>query len=474
MAAVISFEYRSESEELGNRIAELNAYINVAQAEFLELLREFDEQRYWEDLGFPSCAHWLNFKCGIGFNAARERLRMAHALVKLPKIQKAFAEGTVSFSKVRAMTRVATEDNEDMLMNIAVHGTADHIERFVSHYRRIEKLQEPGFGEELHQRRDVTYRYDQDGCLVLQARIPPEQGELVVKALERAMDVSADTVPSGRTSMDTSGEREPFGARCADALCDVAETYLNNPENAGSTADRYQVVLHVNQAHDVHAAGTLSAETSMAHLKYGRHLHPAGTPSVDGVPCGQTSVAHLENGPCVSAETSERIACDCSLTTIVEDQFGEPLNISRRSRSIPPPMRRALIARDGGCRFPGCTNHRFCDGHHIEHWQHGGETCLDNLVLLCRHHHRLVHEGGFDCRRSETGEIYFTDQQQRRLAEFERRDPVSVDETLAWMYRRFDKYRLDSDTTAAKWYAGDVMDYDHALMVAFQRPPDSM
>ncbi len=471
MAAVISFEYRSESEELGNRIAELNAYINVAQAEFLELLREFDEQRYWEDLGFPSCAHWLNFKCGIGFNAARERLRMAHALVKLPKIQKAFAEGTVSFSKVRAMTRVATEDNEDMLMNIAIHGTADHIERFVSHYRRIEKLQEPGFGEELHQRRDVTYRYDQDGCLVLQARIPPEQGALVVKALERAMDLAEDIRPavsaadvhpagtsSAETSSHTTGEREPYGARCADALCEVAETYLNNPENAGSTADRYQVVVHV------------SAETPNGHADNDPCAHPAGTSPMDGV--RQKSVAHLDSGHYVSAETSKRIACDCSLTTIVEDQFGEPLNISRRSRSIPPPMRRALIARDGGCRFPGCTHHRFCDGHHIEHWQHGGETCLDNLLLLCRHHHRLVHEGGFDCRKSETGEIYFTDQRQRRLEEFERRDPVSVDETLAWMYRRFDKYRLDSNTSAAKWYAGDVMDYDHALMVAFQQPPE--
>ena len=73
-------------------------------------------------------------------------------------------------------------------------------------------------------------------------------------------------------------------------------------------------------------------------------------------------------------------------------------------------MRRAQSARDDGCRFPGCSSHRFCDGHHIVHWQNGGETSLDNLVLLCRHHHRLVHEGGFDCRKSESGEIYFVDQ----------------------------------------------------------------
>ena len=106
MAAVVPFDTRSdlsEGERLGEQIAELNAYLTVTEAHFLELLRQFDEQRYWEALGFRSCSHWLNFKCGIGFNAARERLRMAHALLKLPKISAGFSEGTVSFSKVRAM-----------------------------------------------------------------------------------------------------------------------------------------------------------------------------------------------------------------------------------------------------------------------------------------------------------------------------------------------------------------------------------
>ncbi|MDJ0938248.1 MAG: DUF222 domain-containing protein [Woeseiaceae bacterium] len=428
MAAVIPFNTRtelSEGEQLGERISELNAYLNVAQAEFLELLREFDEQHYWEDQGFRSCAHWLNFKCGIGFNAARERLRIAHALVKVSKIRAAFAEGTVSFSKVRAMTRIATTENEDLLLNIAHHGTAYHVERFVSQYRRVEKLQQLDHAQELYERRELTYRYDEDGCVVIKARLPAEDGELVIRALERAVALP-DVVPSG----ETSEGRETVSARRADALREVAETYLNNPENAGTTADRYQVVVHVREDGDAHTA-------------------------------------HLENGPHVSAETSERIACDCCVSTIDVDAGGEPLNVGRRSRSIPPPMRRALQARDGGCRFPGCTSHRFCDGHHIEHWQNGGETSLDNLVLLCRHHHRLVHEGGFDCRRSDSGEIFFVDRRQQRLAEYESPDPVSIEQSLAWMYRRFDRRRLDSDTCAAKQHAGETMDWDHAMFLAF-------
>jgi len=263
---------------------------------------------------------------------------------------------------------------------------AYHVERLVQQYRRVEKLSEPGAAQELYDSRELKYHYDEEGYLVLRARFPAEQGELVIRALERAME-SATEVGTNNVTAETP--LEPVAARRADALCEIAESYLNHPDNAGSTADRYQVVVHV---------------------------------------AAETHVANLENGPCVSAETSARIACDCSVTTIEEDASGEPLNISRRSGTIPPPMRRALKARDGGCRFPGCTSRRFCDGHQIEHWQNGGETD-------------------------------FVDQRQQRLAEYEPPAPKSIDATLAWMYRRFDRHRLGSDACAAKWYAGDTMDW---------------
>ena len=435
MAAVVPIEGVSEGEALGDRIAELNAYLNVAQAEFLELLREFDEKEHWAKLGFPSCAHWLNFKCGIGFNAARERLRIARALGGLPEIRSAFAEGRVSFSKVRAMTRVAKPENEDMLLNIAYHGTADHVERYVSQYRRIEKLQDPAFVEDRYRSRAVNYYYDGDGCLVIHARIPAEQGEVVIKALERAIDSNGVHALS-TTPAETTAGREPIAARRADALCEVAETYLNRSDHSGSTADRYQVVVHMQSP---------------------------------GATAANTGAAQLENGPCVSAETSARLSCDCCVTTIEEDAMGEPLNIGRRSRTIPPPMRRALQARDGGCRFPGCNRHKFCDGHHIKHWQDGGETSLDNLVLLCRHHHRLVHEGGFDCRESH-GEVYFVDRRERRLEDYVPPASKTIEETLAWLYRRFDT--LDGSACSAQWDAGQNVDWDHAMMVAFQQPAD--
>lgn len=424
----------SKGERLGKRIAELNAYLTVTQALFLELLREFDVELYWEAQGFKSCAHWLNCKCGLGMNAARERLRIAHALGKVSKIRAAFAEGRVSFSKVRAMTRIATPDNEDLLLNIAHCGTAYDVERFVSEYRRVEKLQQPGAAQAIYDRRELDYYRDEDGCLMIKARLPADKGELVLRALEHAMDSTSEDMDSAGESPTT---REPIAARRADALCGVAESYLNHPENKGSTADRYQVVMHVH---------------------------------ADAAPAASMPAAQIENGPHVSAETSERVTCDCSTTALVEDKHGQPLNIGRRSRTIPPPMRRALIARDGGCRFPGCTSHRYCDGHHIQHWQHGGETSLDNLVLLCRHHHQLVHEGGFDCVKSETGEIYFVDRRRERLAEFEPPTTRSIAASPGWMRRRF--RRLDKQGCAANGAAGETIDWDHAMIVAFQDAGD--
>jgi len=246
-----------------------------------------------------------------------------------------------------------------------------------------------------------------------------------------AMDknfASEESVGAASAATDVTAETpEPIAARRADALAEVAETYMNNSESSGSTADRYQVVVHV------------TAETS-----------------------------EINDGPHVTAETSRRIACDSSIVNIKEDENGEPLSIGRRSRSIPPPMRRALGIRDGGCRFPGCTNNRFVDGHHIKHWADGGETSMDNLVLLCRHHHHLVHDGGFDCKKSADGEIYFVDQQQKPMPNWAELPKLAdAHDIEKWLDREFFEATADGEGCAAKWYAGDRMDWQMAVSALF-------
>ena len=423
----------SEATKLATEITELCSYIYAAEARLLALIREFDEQQYWAEPGLCSCAHWLNFKCGIGLNAAREKVRVAHALADLPKISKAFDKGELSYSKARAITRIADAGNEDYLLMIATHGTAHHVEKLVSKYRTAERLQEVELANEQHRDRELSHYYDHDGCLVIKARMPAEQGALVVKALEMAMEEQfAESVGAASAANDVTAEmsepeteREPIAARRADALAEIAETYMNNSESAGSTADRYQVVVHV------------TAETSS-----------------------------IEDGPHVTAETSRRIGCDCSVVGIREDEEGEPLSIGRRSRTIPPPMRRALRARDGGCRFPGCTNTRFVDGHHIKHWADGGETSLDNLVMLCRHHHHLVHEGGFACEKSDDGKILFRDEREQRLPPHSDLPATSLD-VQRRMERLFIDAGIDSETCMAKWGAGERMDWQMAVSALF-------
>ena len=201
-------------QKLGDEITELCSYLYAAEARLLALIREFDEKNYWHGLGLYSCAHWLNFKCGIGMNAAREKVRVAHALAALPKISGAFERGELSYSKVRAMTRIANEANEDYLMMIARHGTAHHVEKLVAKFRTAERLQDTEIANEQYRNRDVSHYYDHDGCLVIKARLPAEQGALIVKALEMAMDEDfreSDVCPKGTSTADQvpSGYTQP-------------------------------------------------------------------------------------------------------------------------------------------------------------------------------------------------------------------------------------------------------------------------
>jgi hypothetical protein len=414
------------AEALANEITELCAYLYAAEYQLLVRIREFDENGYWGGPGLASCAHWLNFKCGMGMNAARERVRVARALAELPKISAAFEAGTVSYSKVRAMTRVATPESEDFLLNIARHGTAYHVETLVRKYRRVQRQRDVDTANAIHVTRELTYYWDEDGALVFHGRLPAEQGAVILKALDRQVEQRFREPPQEDVSAETPEQpeaRSPVAARRADALAEIAETYLNCGPVANRTADRYQVILH------------LSEDSS-----------------------------HLDDGPHVSAETSRRIGCDCSVVRIEESEKGEPLSIGRRSRLVPPAIRRALRLRDDGCRFPGCTRTRFVDAHHIEHWSTGGETSLDNLVQLCREHHRLVHEGGFSCERARSGDIVFTDARARPLPHWSvlpRRNPET--EAIKYLHERFDHLSIDADTCVPNWYAGDTCDWQMAV-----------
>jgi hypothetical protein len=426
------------SADLGEEITELFGYITAATYDLLVKIREFDQQELWQLGGLCSCAHWLNWKCGIGMNAGREKVRVANALGELPKISAAFRAGEISYSKVRAMTRVATPESEDYLLTIARHGTAHHVETLVSGYRRSVRLSDEEVAEKQFKNRSLHYHFDDDGSLVINGRFQGEVGALILKALQSAVD-DADVETD-----QADDSWEPISARRADALAEMAESYLEAGPASSSSADRYQVMVHVT-------AETLVDDES----------NPSGVTAVTSANPAE-EICHIENGPRVTAETSRRICCDSSVSKIVEDTEGEPLSIGRKSRVIPPPMRRALKARDKNCRFPGCTHQHFIDGHHIEHWADGGETSLDNLVQLCRFHHRLVHEGGFTCEKDYRGKVVFEDKFGQVINESGHSRPPTTGNVVVKLREKLEDRRIHSQTCVTKW-DGEPMDRELAV-----------
>jgi len=355
--------------ELAADICTLAGHLNAANHRLLLLIAEYDRRNGWSDGATQSCAHWLNWKCGIAMGAAREKVRVAHALENLPKISAAMACGGLSYSKVREITRVATPTTEDYLLMIAEHGTAQHVEKLVRAYRRCQEAEELSREARQQQNRRVSFRYDDDGSLVLTCRLPAEAGARIMKALDLAAEELPRDVPAG-----TSKEVVPFSTRRADALALVAESFLAHGAIEAVGAERFQIVVHV-------------AEETLRHRAAG--------------------CCAIEHGPSIPAETARRLSCDASVVALVENEDGEPLNVGRKTRTISAPLRRALNARDKGCRFPGCANSRYIDAHHVEHWANGGETKPSNLVSLCRFHHRAVHEGGIRIEMLDDGALRF-------------------------------------------------------------------
>jgi hypothetical protein len=371
--------------QLGDAIATLAARLHAATYELLVMLREFDECAGWNN-GCLSCAHWLHWRTGIDLGAAREKVRVARALPMLPRISAAMQRGELSYAKVRALTRIATPENDARLVDVALAATAAQVERIVRAWRRVDRIDEARQTELRHLHRSLTMHVDNDGMVVVRGRLTPEIGAVVQRALEaaaaRLLQESAHA-PTGNQIID---EVTPAQRR-ADALGLLAECALNADLDRGNAGDRYQVVLHVD------AAAVQSDRGEEAALSI-------------AADAGQAAVELNDGAANVSSETSRRIACDTSLIVMHHAQDGAVLAVGRKNRSIPTAVRRALLARDRHCQFPGCTARR-CDGHHIQHWIDGGPTRLDNLVLLCRRHHRAIHEGGFTIVKADEGTPVF-------------------------------------------------------------------
>jgi hypothetical protein len=373
-------------ERLGDEIAELSAHLDAATARLLGLIRDFDARGGW-NTGFRSCAHWLSWRVGLDLGAARERVRVARALGALPRLAEALARGELSYAKVRALTRVATPETEARLLAVGRAGTACHVERIVRGWRRVDRQAEARAAARQHAARGLHVYQGEDGMVVLRGRLTPDMGALLLRALDAACEAlyQRTRVTAGSPPAVDPALAPPSRAhQQADALALLAETALHHELDPGAPGERYQVVVHVD------AAVLTDPE--------------------------QPGQSVLEEGSHVSAETSRRLACDASRVVMRHDEDGRVVEIGARTRTIPPALRRALQHRDRTCRFPGC-HARVGQGHHVQHWAQGGPTTLTNLLLLCRRHHRAVHEEGYHVAPGPDGVPHFRRPDGRPLPE---------------------------------------------------------
>ena len=413
------FDEHDELHQLGERIADLAASINAAEGRMMALLADFDRRGGWKG-DFGSCAEWLAWRTGIKIGPARERVRAARALEGLPRTAEALRRGRLSYAKVRAITRVATPESESQLLEFARTASAARLEQRVRMWKQLSREGELTAEQVRHRNRALAVFVDGDGMYVVRGRLEPEVGAVLRRALEAAADalyrreerageeVRQDGRAASRMGTEASareGARAWDAAptpkqRWADAAGLVAERALaagfgedpaEGTDESGTRAERYQVVIHTE-------AATLAEEGE------------PGRSDLDGVR--------------VAAETSRRMACDAAVVEMVHGKAetrgpgsgGPVLSVGRKTRTVPPHIRRALEERDRGCRFPGCAS-RFTEAHHVRHWADGGETRLSNLLLLCRRHHRAVHEGRVRVCTDRAGLALFFTRKGRALAD---------------------------------------------------------
>jgi hypothetical protein len=424
----------SSVEELGQEIASLSAHLDAATHRLLECIRQFDETGGWYEQGAVSCAHWLAWRVGLDAATAREKVRVARALGKLLAIDEALRLGKLSYAKVRALTRVATPENEARLLELALYATGAQLERMCRGYRSVLAVDQVPSPDD----RCVRQRVLPSGMVKLEIVLSPDEADLVSRAIDRAREVHheaevrADGVSAESRKCDDGHKgvsAEASWPSRADGVVALAESFLTSNPVGGNGGERFQVIVHVDQ--DV--------------------LGP------DGALAGT-----LDDGTRIPSETLRRVACDCGVVAVVGDGDGGALNIGRRTRTIPPMIRRALALRDHGCRFPGCTHARFLHGHHIQHWLHGGETSVDNLVLLCTAHHHMVHEDGWSVTRTAEGELGFTSPAGKSLPPEPPRE--RIDDALVWLREWAVDRNLDlgPDANQPLW-DGTRPHYDYAV-----------
>ncbi len=422
-----------DNDELERRFVSSTTALNAATAAWFVLLAEVVVRGLWADQGARTPAQWLSWRIGLAPSTAREQLRVAVRLRELPEVMARFATGSLSYSKVRAITRIAVPELQLLLLTWADHATGADLERIA---RGVSRARRSGSVDpDLRTPLGAALRFDDDAT-VIELRLPTEEGLEVFAALERLAELEAALAEADLEP----GESLPQVSR-AQRIAEVAAAVIlaargqAPPDTSG--LDRHTLVVEAD-------GDDLSRTEGQV---------PVRVPG--------------QRVPAMSARVLRRLACEAGVV-IVASSGGRPLDVGRRHREPNAQQRRALRTRDRSCRFPGCGATRHLHAHHVVHWADGGPTDIDNLVLLCSAHHRLVHGPGWRIEHLGDGRFRFHAPDGRPLAAVPHLDPAQTsppDLTAA----------ADPNTpidvtalTPSAWSVDDPLDLDLIISVVDQ------
>ena len=382
------------NDELESTLVRGTAEQSAHLAAWLTALAEFDRRELWQSAGFHTCAAWLTARCGSSSRSARDHVQVAQRLESLPATRAAFAEGRVSFSKVRALCRVAEPESEEFLLGLAMDLTASQLER---HLRSYESSQRGWTNEDELRRRartGVTTWFDADGMRHDEIVSPPEDGLLIGRIIEFGMEQRYKEQRASDKAARAEGRDPevrptlPASERRYEGLLWVLRRGLINAERDPSPVpldDPFLIVFHVRE-------GAAFVEDS--------------------------GDVNLGNGLSVSPAVLQRLCCTSMIQAMLMGDDGRrPLDLGRSKRLADDKQKLALSALFDGCEFPGCeVPIRWCQFHHLEHWGRDlGKSDLSNFRPLCRRHHSLAHEGGWELVLGHRGDLVAISPNGRRF-----------------------------------------------------------
>lgn len=352
---------RIDEAALADGYAELEWAADVVLSARLTWLASIERRGTYARDGHLSITSWLAQRFRKTWSAASRLVGAARALEQMPTTREALESGEITSSAVDLLMPAQQVDPkaftqaEASLVEAATTLSIPDLGRVVATWRRAaEDARGPEFTDRAYERRRLHVSPTLAGMVRVDGDLDPETGQTVISALRAVCDAGVRSQADHRSSPQ----------RRADALGEICRQWLDRTDRPLVGGERPHVTVTVD-----------------LQMLEGR-LPPPG------------SVAELEDAGPISSEAARRLACDASVSRVITRGSSEPLDVGRRTQVVPAGIRRAVVVRDRGCRFPGCDRPQgWSDAHHVVHWAHGGDTALSNLVLLCRRHHRLVHHG---------------------------------------------------------------------------------